>query len=324
MEVEALALKDEGTHAILCAHISCYSILCKGMWLTWDLATALIACSGIIACYCECLSYALASKDCRLEYHAKAEVNVRSSHASNASPGRSVILPRPVAVKASTLLLWHRERELSPATVSVPTGTMTDKLPPQLLSLFTARPALRWLPQADFPPEERRTARITGVAQYLPQLKEEFGNYVPTESWLEKKDKMRLQIRERQEYLTGEGFKEECTLAQTFTCACRCAPTLTYNLDKPSDDPQIRGDPFKTLIISRLSYDAETKDIERLFAPFGPIERIRIVTNTKASPTDSKKKRMRGYAFVVFERERDMKGKCFRSMLAEFGTHAIK
>jgi len=35
---------------------------------------------------------------------------------------------------------------------------------------------------------------------------------------------------------------------------------------------------------------------------------IRIVTNTQSEEKASKKKRYRGYAFIVYEREKDMKG----------------
>jgi U1 small nuclear ribonucleoprotein len=44
--------------------------------------------------------------------------------------------------------------------------------------------------------------------------------------------------------------------------------------DKPQDDPNIRGDAFKTLIVARLSYDATEQDLESEFGRFGPIERV--------------------------------------------------
>ena len=96
------------------------------------------------------------------------------------------------------------------------------------------------------------------------------------------------------------------------------------------DDPNVRGDAFKTLFVARLSYDTTEKDLEREFGRFGPIERvrervlrlarmlllmlwfqIRIVTDTAEMTADGKpkkKKTHRGYAFVVYEREKDMKG----------------
>ena len=50
---------------------------------------------------------------------------------------------------------------------------------------------------------------------------------------------------------------------------------LTYdNTVKSGDDPQVRGDAFKTLFVARLSYDTTEKDLEREFGRFGPIERV--------------------------------------------------
>ena len=72
-----------------------------------------------------------------------------------------------------------------------------------------------------------------------------------------------------------------------------------------------------------MSYDTTEKDLEREFGRFGPIERIRIVTDltaevngtasesegkAKAGKKKKKKKAHRGYGFVVYEREKDMKG----------------
>ncbi|KAL8857530.1 MAG: hypothetical protein Q9178_005858 [Gyalolechia marmorata] len=170
---------------------------------------------------------------------------------------------------------------------------MTHKLPPNLLNLFAPRPALRYLVPSDHAPEERKTHYVTGVAQFLPAL-EEYKEipYKPTESWFEKKIRIKAEKRERQE-------RQERLLK-----------------DEPAkeDDPQVRGDAFKTLFVSRLSYDIVEKDLEREFGKYGAIERIRIVTdNHDGSEGDEKPKKKkkrkphRGYAFVVYERERDMK-----------------
>ena len=183
---------------------------------------------------------------------------------------------------------------------------MTDKLPPNLLALFAPRPPLRYLPPADHPPEERSTARITGIAQYLPALKEkaaaaasvEAGDSVdpelaererpPTESKLEAHERKHREKLERQQWLVTKGVDE---------------------LYKPTKDPNIRGDAFKTLFVGRLSYDTDIRDLEKEFGRFGPIERIRIVTENSPDGKVSKKHgKSRGYAFVVYERERDMKG----------------
>ena len=59
---------------------------------------------------------------------------------------------------------------------------------------------------------------------------------------------------------------------------------------------------FLDLTISLFSQhkNATENDLRREFEGFGSIERVRIVRD--------KNGRSRGYAFIVFERERDMKG----------------
>jgi len=78
---------------------------------------------------------------------------------------------------------------------------MTDKLPPNLLALFAPRPPLRWVPPSDHAPEDRKTANITGVAAFLPQMLEykDKDNYMPTESWLQRKDRIKLEKKQKRE-----------------------------------------------------------------------------------------------------------------------------
>ena len=96
---------------------------------------------------------------------------------------------------------------------------MTDKLPPNLLALFAARPALRYLPPSDHAPEERKTANISGVAQFLPAL-EAYKEipYEPTESWLERKLRLKAEKREKQEKVLTEGFSQCMRSRSPFIC----------------------------------------------------------------------------------------------------------
>jgi U1 small nuclear ribonucleoprotein len=207
---------------------------------------------------------------------------------------------------------------------------MTDKLPPNLLALFAPRPPLRWVEAPDYAPEKRRTAAIEGLAGYLPDLKhyKENDDSVPTESWLEGRDRKKLEKTAALEDLANN-VSSYCMLrlALLFEFGLNL---LTSPADKPVEDPNIRGDAFKTLIVARLSYEADERDLEREFGRFGPIERvsypfssgtyvfqaksltrnqIRIVVDTHAHDKPNKKKKPhRGYAFVVFEREKDMRG----------------
>lgn len=96
---------------------------------------------------------------------------------------------------------------------------MTDKLPPNLLALFAARPALRYLPPSDHAPEERKTANISGVAQFLPAMEEyEKMDYKPTESWLERKLRVKAEKREKQEKVFTEGFSQRMRSRPPFIC----------------------------------------------------------------------------------------------------------
>lgn len=164
---------------------------------------------------------------------------------------------------------------------------MTDKLPPDLLQLFQPRPPVRYLQPLDNAPDEKagKTSEISGIAAFLGELQEykDQDDYQPTESWLQKRDRIRL---EKQKQAT-EMQKDD------------------FDGFKPSEDSKIKGDALKTLFVGRLSYDVKEQDLEREFGRFGPIERIRIVKDEAASKP---KKPHKGYAFIVYERERDMKG----------------
>ena len=183
---------------------------------------------------------------------------------------------------------------------------MTDKLPPQLLQLFQPRPPLRYIPPQDPSPEDQASggSRIGGIADFLPALAKYAATdvYHPTESWLQRKDRLKREKMERLEEMRKEGFEGY----------------------KPEEDPQIRGDAFKTLFVGRLSYEAKESDLEREFGRFGPIERVRStgfqieqsclakvmlqIRIVKDESQKNPKKTHRGYAFIVYEREKDMKG----------------
>lgn len=103
---------------------------------------------------------------------------------------------------------------------------MTDKLPPNLLALFAPRPGLRWVPPSDHAPQDRKTATISGLAAFLPALEEykATDKYEPTESWLQRKDRLRLEKKEAQEQLLKEG-PADC---ETPSHGARCCRLQSY------------------------------------------------------------------------------------------------
>ncbi len=202
---------------------------------------------------------------------------------------------------------------------------MTEKLPHELRALFAPRPPLRWVEAVDKRPEQRRTRHIDGVGAFLSDLKEYNANEIsePTESWLERRDRKKQDKKEAIKELATLGPKQcgrnplECSVSRTDLC----------RLVKPEEDPNVRGNALSTMVVARLSYEADERDLERHFGRFGPIERVRLHRTSRQSSTadnfqirivkdthahekpGKKKKPHRGYAFVVFEREKDMQGK---------------
>ena len=124
---------------------------------------------------------------------------------------------------------------------------MTDKLPPNLLALFAPRPPLRYLPPSDRAANERITHRIDGCASYIAALKAKEANAKaserreiapdeptyeapPTESHLEKTNRLKYETADYQKYLVSQGWKEKY---------------------KPHEQlPQdLKGDAYKTIFI---------------------------------------------------------------------------
>ncbi|ESK98273.1 u1 small nuclear ribonucleoprotein [Moniliophthora roreri MCA 2997] len=166
----------------------------------------------------------------------------------------------------------------------------THLLPPNLLKLFAPRPPLPYARPVDKDIDRIRKKDVHGVAEILQRLKDDaadsLANGEPMEEGEEPAftlaEEVKRQIRREERKKKKE---EEFNVAKE-----------TY---KPADDPEAIGDPYKTLFISHLHKSATETDLRREFEGYGTIERVRVVRD--------KKGRSRGYAFIVYERERDMK-----------------
>ena len=89
--------------------------------------------------------------------------------------------------------------------------------------MFAPRPPLRWVEPGDHAPEKRCTPKIGGVGQYLDALREykDNDNYVPTESWLQKRDRKKLERKQKQERLLTEGITDCTTPPRVLTYELR-------------------------------------------------------------------------------------------------------
>ena len=97
---------------------------------------------------------------------------------------------------------------------------MTHKLPANLLALFSPRPALRYLPASDHAAEERKTNNIGGIAQFLPALEDYKANvpYEPTESWLQRKERLKAEKKERLANLAKDGVDRSMEYGTPYLC----------------------------------------------------------------------------------------------------------
>ncbi|EFJ44377.1 hypothetical protein VOLCADRAFT_106420 [Volvox carteri f. nagariensis] len=194
---------------------------------------------------------------------------------------------------------FNRQAAVKALKESVQTGHKTG-LPPQLLSLFNPRAQLPLVTDVKKP---KIKLPYTGLAAYVKEFAGEgdpdyqpprnedrppsprlFRNRelaaqarVDTETKIEKKIRLT-------KWKLEEAEREAREKSKTFD---------------PNKDPKIEGDPYKTIIVARLSYDVTDKKLRREFEEFGPIKRVRIVTDKQGKP--------RGYAFIEFEHKADMK-----------------
>jgi len=169
----------------------------------------------------------------------------------------------------------------------------THLLPPNLLKLFAPRPPLPYLRPLDRDIDRVRNKNVGGVGQLLAGLHEE-----KTQGMLNSGEGEGMEEGEEPNFTLAEETKRQIRREER-----KRKKTEDFKVAKdtykPADDPEAVGDPYKTLFISRLHKGATDSDLRREFEGFGSIERVRIVRD--------KKGRSRGYAFIVFERERDMK-----------------
>ncbi|XP_027345104.1 U1 small nuclear ribonucleoprotein 70 kDa isoform X1 [Abrus precatorius] len=158
---------------------------------------------------------------------------------------------------------------------SHPTGLTAN-----LLKLFEPRPPLEYKP----PPEKRKCPPLTGMAQFVSKFAEPGDpEYAPPVPVTETPAQRRARIHKLRLEKGAEKAAEELE---------KC--------DDPHNDPNMSGDPYKTLFVARLSYETTESRIKREFESYGAIKRVRLVTDTVSN-------KPKGYAFIEYLHTRDMK-----------------
>ncbi|XP_055804862.1 U1 small nuclear ribonucleoprotein 70 kDa isoform X2 [Solanum dulcamara] len=157
---------------------------------------------------------------------------------------------------------------------SHPTGLTAN-----LLKLFEPRPPLEYKP----PPEKRKCPSYTGMAQFVSHFAQPGDpEYAPPVPEVETPTERRARIHKIR---LEEGAKKAAEELEKYD---------------PSSDPNVTGDPYKTLFVARLNYETTESRVKREFEAFGPIKRVRLVM-------DKTNNKPRGYAFIEYVHTRDMK-----------------
>ncbi|CAK9785430.1 RNA-binding domain-containing protein [Cutaneotrichosporon oleaginosum] len=195
---------------------------------------------------------------------------------------------------------------------------MTALLPPNLLRLFAPRPPVPYLKPLAKDDRDRGPDRLAGISGVVKRLREEAeekaykdgleGKPTEAEGKEETGDEAAAKMdvdekpKRKKDPIAAAGvIGQEAVKMRREARAKRQA---AYKKDAeaswdPTHDPKVMGDPYKTLFISRLSSKATEADLRHEFEMYGHIERIVIVRDRKG--------KSRNYAFIVYERERDMK-----------------
>lgn len=138
---------------------------------------------------------------------------------------------------------------------SHPTGLTNN-----LLKLFEPRPPLEYKP----PPEKRKCPPYTGMAQFVSNFAEPTDpEYAPPVEKGETPGQRRARIHQLR---LEEGARKAAEELEKYD---------------PNSDPNISGDPYKTLFVARLNYETTESRIKREFEAYGPIKRVGFVEYPK-------------------------------------------
>ncbi|GAA99467.1 hypothetical protein E5Q_06166 [Mixia osmundae IAM 14324] len=169
---------------------------------------------------------------------------------------------------------------------------MTSQLPPNLLKLFAPRPAIPYAKPLGRDIDRPLNKAIPGVFDVIERVRQERAE----------RGEEALEAEERS--LNPEAFTDSADLKIANGRAerkRRKEETYKKALEtyKPKEDEHAVGDPYRTIFISRLHRDATEEQLRKEFDLYGRIENLKIIRDSK--------EKSRGYAFILYERERDMK-----------------
>lgn len=145
--------------------------------------------------------------------------------------------------------------------------------------MFAPDAPIKYIP----PIVKRKMPPYSGCAQFVSQM-----DKTPPEPRPEFEDPLQRKARLLQERIQKN---EEETAAKLALWDPQNPP--------PPVNGELTQDAYKTLFVARLSHDTTSHKLRREFEHFGPIKTLRLVQD--------KNNECRGYAFIEYENEADMK-----------------
>ncbi|ABO96312.1 predicted protein, partial [Ostreococcus lucimarinus CCE9901] len=161
-------------------------------------------------------------------------------------------------------------------------------LSPDLLRMFAPRAPLKWCAP---PAKPKKTQRMQGVAACVKEF--------------ETASKTATQKRKAGVYVVVT--KEERAARKRAAAERKSRELIEAGLDgyRPNENPNATSDPYRTLFIARLAYDVDEDKLRREAEYYGAVSDVKLVRDEKG--------KSRGYAFIEFEREGDMRA-AYRGM----------
>ncbi len=156
-------------------------------------------------------------------------------------------------------------------------SAVAHALPPSILALFAPRVPLEYKP----PLEKRKMPPYTGFAQHVDQFEDSADTPPP-------------QLVETIEERRARRQEAKATAAKA-----RLEP-LVAAYDPAANAEGKSADPYKTIFVARMDYATTEATLRAAFEQFGPIKSAQIVKDTLTGKS-------RGYGFIEYEHERDMK-----------------
>ena len=181
--------------------------------------------------------------------------------------------------------------------------THPSGLSPELLVMFAPRPPLRWAPP---PLKMRKTQPLRGVAavaQAAFETTEKARGDDDDDDGVDDGNARRKPSGVFERVSKEERLRAKLKAREDKSRALVAAALKDWN---PKSDPNATTDPYRTLFVGRLAYDVTEDVLRREFEHYGAVSSVSVVR-------DKENDKPRGYAFVEFEREGDMKA-AYRGM----------